>query len=322
MANYFCDVSVCITSYNHEDYIRDCVMSVIAQREDVSLEVIIGDDCSSDKTKQILRKLKTTYPDVITVVRHETNLGYGALNLRSILPLTRGRYIAHLDGDDFWLPGKLRQQMQYMEKNDGCVAVCTNSLCMDKNGVALGVFNNQGKIKRISRTYLMQYGNFINHSTLLYRAELRESIIPPDGLFIDYTLLMNLASLGYIGYIDKILSVYRIGVPSSVIANRSEHVRLLYWESINAISAEVVGDECRLFASADFLRRVLYRSIRIHSVRILKRWWHIVSAEHKNKKILLVYLIIKNVLLTGIRLIMSFMASRVGGTRLRVFYWR
>ncbi|RCX33458.1 glycosyltransferase [Thioalbus denitrificans] len=322
MANYSCDVSVCITSYNHEDYIRDCVMSVIAQREDVSLEVIIGDDCSNDKTKQILKKLKTTYPDIITVVRHEANLGYGALNLRSILPLTRGRYIAHLDGDDFWLPGKLRQQMQYMEKNDGCVAVCTNSLCLDKNGVALGVFNNQGKIKRISRTYLMQYGNFINHSTLLYKAELRESIIPPDGLFIDYTLLMNLASLGDIGYIDKILSVYRIGTASSVIDNLNEHVRSLYWESINKPSGEVVGDRNKRLASADFLSKVFYRSIKTRSMALMKKWWPIVSAEHREHKARLTLLAISNILITGIRLFLSLVASRIGGTRLRVIYWR
>ena len=123
-------VTVCIVTYNHERYIHDCIMSVLAQAHDVSLEVLIGDDQSTDRTEEIARALAARFPDVIRYFRHENRLGPGG-NYQFLIGRARGEYIAHLDGDDFWLPGKLTKQISVMDKDSGVSASYTNALCID-----------------------------------------------------------------------------------------------------------------------------------------------------------------------------------------------
>ena len=70
-------VSVCIVTYNHERYIHDCLMTVVAQAGDISLEILVGDDRSTDRTEEIVRALVAQFANVIRYFRHENQLGPG-----------------------------------------------------------------------------------------------------------------------------------------------------------------------------------------------------------------------------------------------------
>lgn len=321
MSNDTPDVSICITTHNHKDYILDCVMSVIMQSNDLSIEVIIGDDSSSDGTSDILRSLSEKHPEIINIINHHPRIGYGSLNLQKIVGLAQGKYIAHLDGDDFWLPGKLREQVSFLDKNQDCIAVCTNALCINALGNPIGVFNNTQRHTKFSTQDLITNGNFLNHSSLLYRSCFAQTLQNWDKPFIDYRIHLHLTQLGRIGYINKILTGYRVGSSSSAILHRGDLVRSLYWHAISEVSSEIVSESKKLEASADFLCKVFFRSVKTRSRNLFHEWWIITSESHPHQKLKLGSLTLANIIKYGVRLTWSIFASKLSGTNLRVFYW-
>ena len=72
-------VSVCIITYNHEKYIRQCLDGVVMQKTKFPFEVILGEDCSTDSTRKIVEEFEARYPGIIKPVYHATNVG-GARN--------------------------------------------------------------------------------------------------------------------------------------------------------------------------------------------------------------------------------------------------
>src|SRR5437764_971025 len=114
-------VSVCVTTYNHEAYIKDCLISVLSQEIDVPVEVLVGDDGSSDMTGRIVAEVMLSYPGNIQYFFHAENLGPSA-NYQFLINNATGSYIAHLDGDDHWLPGKLAAQLHLLALHPECSA--------------------------------------------------------------------------------------------------------------------------------------------------------------------------------------------------------
>lgn len=111
-------VSVCIVTYNQEDYIAEALDSVLAQTVDFPFEIIVGDDYSTDQTRNILRQYQRAYPSHIVLNLHDEHYdGIPARkNMVVNLRAARGTYVALLDGDDFWISrDKLRKQTEVLE---------------------------------------------------------------------------------------------------------------------------------------------------------------------------------------------------------------
>jgi glycosyltransferase involved in cell wall biosynthesis len=120
-------VSVCVITYNHEKHIHQCLQSILDQEVDFDFEVIVGDDFSIDSTSAIVEYFTNRYPLIIRSYKQPYNTG-GTKNLIDICAMANGEYIAHCDGDDFWLPGKLNDQILFLEKNPNVSGVFTNAL--------------------------------------------------------------------------------------------------------------------------------------------------------------------------------------------------
>ena len=104
-------------TYNHEHYLADAIQGVINQICDFEFELIIGEDCSQDATRQIALDYERQYPNIIRVVYSDKNVGMNA-NSRRIFDQARGRYVAYCEGDDFWCDrNKLAQQVALIENN-------------------------------------------------------------------------------------------------------------------------------------------------------------------------------------------------------------
>src|SRR5215208_3554649 len=125
-------VSVSVITYNHERFIVQALESILIQKVNFKYEVIIGDDCSTDNTRKILEEYAVKYPDRIKLILHEKK-GEGIpgkLNFISTIEAARGKYIALLDGDDFWTDeSKLQKQVDFLEKNPGY------SICFHKASI-------------------------------------------------------------------------------------------------------------------------------------------------------------------------------------------
>lgn len=125
-------VSVVMPTYNCAQYIQKAIDSVLIQ--DVPLELIIVDDCSGDNTEQLLLK----YAEYPNVYYYRNNYNMGAANTRNRgVSLAKGKYIAFLDSDDYWLPNKLSKQLDAIEAKNR-VLCCTARELMTTDGKLTG----------------------------------------------------------------------------------------------------------------------------------------------------------------------------------------
>lgn len=103
-------VSVCMTTYNHEAYIRQAIEGVLAQQTSFGVELVLGEDGSTDGTAAVCREYARRFPDRVRVVGGGENVGWRA-NYRRTFDACRGKYVAYCDGDDWWDdPLKLQTQ--------------------------------------------------------------------------------------------------------------------------------------------------------------------------------------------------------------------
>jgi glycosyltransferase involved in cell wall biosynthesis len=111
-------VSVCMITYNHELYIRDALDGVVMQKTNFKIELIIGEDCSNDETRKICEDYAAKYPKLIQLLPSDRNLGMSQNGIRT-LQSCKGKYIALLDGDDYWTDTlKLQKQVDFLEANE------------------------------------------------------------------------------------------------------------------------------------------------------------------------------------------------------------
>lgn len=110
-------------AYNHEQFVGEAIDSVLMQKTGFPIELVIGEDCSTDKTRQVVQDCARARPDIIRPLLHERNVGMNA-NVRATLAACKGEYIACLEGDDFWTSSaKLQLQVDYLQTHSwaaGC----------------------------------------------------------------------------------------------------------------------------------------------------------------------------------------------------------
>ncbi|HEX6431463.1 MAG TPA: glycosyltransferase [Niastella sp.] len=131
-------VSVCIPAYNQERYIRQCLEGVMMQQTNFSFDVIIGEDCSTDNTRSIVREFELRYPGIIKPIYHEKNVGPQRNAYEYCWPKLTGKYIAVCEGDDCWTdPYKLQKQVDFLEQNEDFVLCFHEVRTVDENNVVL-----------------------------------------------------------------------------------------------------------------------------------------------------------------------------------------
>lgn len=110
-------VSVFMITYNHENYIEHAIEGVLMQKTSFPIELIIGEDCSTDNTRKIVREYEGRYTEIIKAQYPEKNRGMNN-NFLTVLQSARGKYIALCEGDDYWTdPLKLQKQVDFLEAN-------------------------------------------------------------------------------------------------------------------------------------------------------------------------------------------------------------
>ena len=97
-------LSIKCMTFNHEKYIAQCIEGFLTQKTNFSFEILIHDDCSTDKTESIVREYETRFPKIIKGIYEEENQwqkGCGAHH-KKIDAAIKGKYIAICEGDDYW----------------------------------------------------------------------------------------------------------------------------------------------------------------------------------------------------------------------------
>lgn len=131
-------LSVLFITYNHERYLKQSLDSVLSQKTDFDIEVVVGEDCSTDDTRKILCEYRDRYPDKMRLLFRERNLGRPTLNVYETAMECRGKYIATLEGDDFWTdPLKLQKTVDYLESHPDHSGCANPALLVGENGEEL-----------------------------------------------------------------------------------------------------------------------------------------------------------------------------------------
>lgn len=121
-----------MVTYKHAPFIAQAIESVLMQQTTFPIELVIGEDCSPDTTREIVRQYAAKYPDVIRPILHEKNVG-GAANLAAVKDACRGEYIAVLEGDDYWTdPLKLQRQVDWLDAHPQSALCFHNAEILDE----------------------------------------------------------------------------------------------------------------------------------------------------------------------------------------------
>lgn len=109
-------LTVLIQSYNHEQYIKECIESVLKQKTLFNFNILISDDCSTDRTYEIIQKYKE-YPNV-NIEQNARNLGATTTKFGNLLARVKSEYVTPLDGDDYYTDEyKLQKQVDFLRNN-------------------------------------------------------------------------------------------------------------------------------------------------------------------------------------------------------------
>lgn len=128
------DVSVILPTYYHEAYVAQALDSILMQKTSLRYEVLVGDDASPDRTPEIVQGYADRYPGLIRPVLRAENMG-ACRNGFDLYSRAAGKYIAFLEGDDFWLdPCKLQKQWEFLEEHQEYIGCCGKCLVVDRGG--------------------------------------------------------------------------------------------------------------------------------------------------------------------------------------------
>jgi glycosyltransferase involved in cell wall biosynthesis len=210
-------VSVSIIAYNNEPYIVQAIESVLMQQTSFPFEILLGEDQSSDRTREIVIDYAERFPDKIRLFLHDHPPGYihtgGGWNFAHNLKNARGEYVALLDGDDYWIDQcKLQKQVRFLEENPSFQTCFHNVLMKDELNEGTDRVADQNSSKRIYTLEDIVKGNFIYTCSVLFRRDAEFHL--PEWYFKcpigDWPLHVIHARKGNIGYIPDVMGVYRI----------------------------------------------------------------------------------------------------------------
>ena len=210
-------VSVMVLTYNHENFIRKTLDSILSQKVNFRFEVIVGDDASPDLTAEIIREYHTKYPDIIVPMLHEKNLGgFGKNNTLAALAVARGKYIAPMDGDDYWTTDyRLQKLTDFLDQNLDFVACFHNAEIIFDDDSHPNQFVNAADQKEV-----VMVEDFIGEDEVWFIAT--SAILFRNGVINHYPKWFHESKSGDIPryillgkddakfkYINEVMSVYR-----------------------------------------------------------------------------------------------------------------
>jgi glycosyltransferase involved in cell wall biosynthesis len=230
-------VSVLMLAYNHERFIGRAIESALRQETKFDYEVVIGEDCSTDTTRQVVSDWQRKYPEKIRCLLPAQNLGIHQ-NFLQTLQACVGEYVAVLEGDDFWTsPAKLQKQCDFLDTQPE-YAICFHNVAMFWDGAEDRSWSySASDQKQTSTLEDLLMVNFIPTCSVMVRNGLIRDL--PDwtrGLkMLDWPLFILNAQHGYIGYLNESMGAYRLhadGVYSGLDPIEQELNKLKMYEAI------------------------------------------------------------------------------------------
>lgn len=225
-------LSVCIITYNQQDYIKQCIDGALMQNVDFDYEIVIGDDNSKDDTLKICQQFADSYPGKIRLIARPHNLGMIG-NWVETIKACKGKYIAICEGDDYWTDSsKLQKQTDFLEANPD-YAICFHRVYELEKDKAPELSNLNTSLSE--ETYTIEdlaKGNFIHTPSVVFRNGLVKEFPEwyKDAPIADYILHMLNAKEGKIKYLPESMAVYRSN--AGIWSTQNMQYKLIKWMQV------------------------------------------------------------------------------------------
>jgi len=261
-------VSIVVAIYNHEKYLEKAINSILMQEVNFEYEVLIGEDCSTDSSRAILKNLEYNLPGNFQLFYREKNLGAVA-NFKDLYSRMRGKYYIVLEGDDYWIyKGKLQEQVDFLEKHEDYVAVAHNVKIIDEYGADTNKKYPECKKQEYTlkeyrkgllpgQTASILIRNYFLDNSLNY---IVEGISIPEDRIKAFVLAAN----GKIRCIQSVWSAYRFvtnnGASYSAMAKKLNNINteVLFYKSLYDYAKKAnVSNESIVISSQMYAMRLL-----------------------------------------------------------------
>ena len=217
-------VSVAMITYNHENFIGEAIESVLMQETGFPIELVIGEDCSTDKTREIVKRYAALRPDIVKPLLQKSNVGMFQ-NERDVLRACRGNYIALLEGDDYWIaPDKLARQVSFLEAHPNFTVIAHRITHVYPGHPERAPYPSPPQKESGSLDDILAW-NYLPTCSIVYRAGLLKE--PPawwaELELGDWPWWVHLAQHGAIGFQNEVWAGYRVhagGVWSALSVER------------------------------------------------------------------------------------------------------
>lgn len=267
-------VSVCMITYNHEKYIRTAIEGVLMQKTIFDIELVIGEDCSTDDTRKICEEYKIKNLEIVRLLQLKVNLGM-IPNFKRTLDICKGKYIAFCEGDDYWTdPYKLQKQVDFLEKNPeyGLIHTDSSTFNEEKKNIIKSI---NKKDKRIVKSgYIfddLMITNSIHTMTVIARTELVNKALESmrDKFYSfkmgDYPLWLEISKNSKIKYLDEITATYRLH-PNSACRPKNIDMRYEFVKSFYQVKFYFCKKYNLEQSVKNSIKQSYYRSIMIGSL--------------------------------------------------------
>ena len=210
-------LSVCVITFNQKKYIRQCLQSILDQQTNFDFEVIVGDDYSTDGTREVVQEFADRYPGKVIPLLYPSKVG-GTQNFIAVHNRANSLYVAHIDGDDIACPNKLQAQVDYLDAHADCVVVWHRMELFNDDGTLckpnlpdVSMFEES----KVLLTDVLKFGSVAYHSSLMYRASARKTR-EVTGDTLDYYYTIEMLMSGYGKYMEEILGRYRFNINTGI----------------------------------------------------------------------------------------------------------
>lgn len=241
-------ISIAIICYNQSEFIAKAIDSVLSQKHSYKYEIVISDDASTDNTRSILIKYQKKYPDLIKLILHNNNIG-PTNNLQELLLLCKGKYVAILEGDDFWTFNfKIKRQVEFLDFNPGYIACTHRYQIVDEKGskisdeyIGIGrPFSGEYKLEHFENyIYFGLLSSLVFRNLFLQNHNLCDIVKTAHPFIGDITINLLLVLNGRIFVMDDNMAAHRIIVrkngsnfKSTISGKNQIKDRLLYLEKL------------------------------------------------------------------------------------------
>lgn len=258
--------TIVVTCYNHEKYIAECLDSILAQEINFDCDILVADDCSTDASVAIIEKYQLHFPNRITLIAREQNLGH-ARHYIETHQVASGDIIFEFDGDDLMLPGKLQKQYNLFKQDASINLVFHRAEYFSDDGTYMSKTGSPTSLNGDKLIFdykdLALWGTIAVHGSYAYRKSSRKTYDPKREFMEWFFAMDSLMPAGRGVYLNEVLMKYRCNPKGhgSYLSNKKGRTKAY---------TIYLQDVLNYFDHHEELRSELYANSLITSLAMLK----------------------------------------------------